>query len=50
MSLSPETHQSPSSGDIEARLQHVGRYSRFVAASLSIILLAFALALFVVLP
>ena len=50
MPLSPGPGDDLTSGDIEARLQHVGRYSRFVAAGLSVILLAFALALLVVLP
>jgi len=50
VSLPPGPDDSASNGDIEARLQHLGRYSRFVAAGLSVILLAFALALFVVLP
>jgi len=45
-----EPDHAASSDDIEARLQQVGRYSRFVVAGLSVILLAFALALFVVVP
>ncbi|WP_132057998.1 hypothetical protein [Halorussus amylolyticus] len=37
-------HDSPSTDDIEVRIQQVGRYSRFVKAGLGVILAAFAFA------
>lgn len=43
-------NDSPSTADIEDRLQQVGRYSTFVKAGLGVILGAFTLALVVLLP
>jgi hypothetical protein len=42
--------ESTSTGEIERRLQQLGRYSRFVRAGLGVILGAFTLAVVVVLP
>lgn len=43
-------NSSPTRAEIEDRLEQVGRYSRFVRAGLSVIVVAFLLALGVVLP
>jgi len=46
----PPQNDSPSTVDIEERLQQLGRYSTFVKAGLGVILGAFTLAIVVVLP